>query len=227
MASKEGQACVGSYQDSDRGDRAAGKFGGADPANAPPVFISVGSFREKKAPQLTIAAFSHVHHALPAARLRMIGEGALLDECKNLANDLGVAGAITFLGVKDHAVVEEEMRQARCFVQHSVVARSGDSEGTPVAVLEAGATGLPVVSTLHAGIPDVVIEGQTGFLVAEHDVEGMAERMLRLAQDAELAGRWANRPESTSRIIFLWTGVWTNCGISLTAALRDRGIAPS
>lgn len=164
------------------------EFGGADPANAPPVFISVGSFREKKAPQLTIASFSRVHQIFPRARLRMIGDGVLLNECKNLARELGILDSITFLGVQNHSVVEEEMRQARCFVQHSVVAASGDSEGTPVAVLEAGATGLPVVSTRHAGIPDVVVEGQTGFLVEEHDVEGMAERMLRLAQDPVLAG---------------------------------------
>ncbi|MCU1266082.1 MAG: hypothetical protein JWM21_2400 [Acidobacteria bacterium] len=164
------------------------KFGGADPDNAPPVFIAVGSFREKKAPHLTITAFSQVHRAYPSARLRMIGEGALLSECRKLASDLGVSDAITFLGVQNHLVVEEEMRKARCFVQHSVVAASGDSEGTPVAVLEAGATGLPVVSTKHGGIPDVVIEGQTGFLVDECDVEGMAERMLRLARDPALAG---------------------------------------
>jgi colanic acid/amylovoran biosynthesis glycosyltransferase len=169
------------------------KFGGADPDNAPPVFIAVGSFREKKAPHLTIKAFALVHQAYPSTRLRMIGDGALLDECRQLASDLGVTEAITFLGVQNHLVVEAEMRKARCFVQHSVVAASGDSEGTPVAVLEAGATGLPVVSTKHGGIPDVVIEGETGFLVDEHDVSGMAERMLRLAQDPALAGRMGRK----------------------------------
>src|SRR5438132_3366189 len=81
------------------------------------------------------------------------------------------------------------MRRARCFVQHSIVAPSGDSEGTPVSILEAGATGLPVVSTRHAGIPDVVIEGETGFLVDEGDVHGMAEYMLRMIKEPELAGR--------------------------------------
>ena len=166
-----------------------GRFGGADPASSEPVFIAVGSFREKKAPHLTVAAFARVHRACPEARLRMIGEGVLLSKCVDLAKELGISDAVTFLGGQAHPVVEQEMRRARCFVQHSVVAQSGDSEGTPVAVLEAGATGLPVVSTLHAGIPDVVIEGETGFLVAEHDVEGMAERMLRLAQDPALAGR--------------------------------------
>ena len=84
---------------------------------------------------------------------------------------------------------EEEMRRVRCFVQHSVEAASGDCEGTPVAIIEAGATGLPVVATRHGGIPDVVIEGETGFLVDEHDVDGMAHCMLRLAEDPALAGR--------------------------------------
>lgn len=166
-----------------------GQFGGANPARAEPVFIAVGTFREKKGPHLTIAAFARVHQVCPEARLRMIGPGVLLDQCRELTKELGIAEAVTFLGAQAHSVVEQEMSRARCFVQHSVVAPSGDSEGTPVAVLEAGATGLPVVSTRHAGIPDVVIEGETGFLVAEHDVEGMAERMLRLAQDPALAAR--------------------------------------
>jgi len=65
-------------------------------------------------------------------------------------------------------------------------------EGTPVGVLEASAAGLPVVSTLHAGIPDVIINGVTGFLVKEHDVDGMAESMIKLLDEpakAEEMGR--------------------------------------
>jgi len=85
------------------------------------------------------------------------------------------------------------MQKARCFVQHSVVASSGDSEGTPVGILEAGASGLPVVSTRHGGIPDVVIEGETGFLVAENDVDGMAQRMVQMATSPDLAGMLGHR----------------------------------
>jgi glycosyltransferase involved in cell wall biosynthesis len=165
------------------------QFAGADPARADPVFIAVGRFREKKGPQLTIEAFARVHRVYPEARLRMIGEGALLDTCRQLTRELGIAEAVTFLEGQAHSVVEQELSRARCFVQHSVVAASGDSEGTPVAILEAGATGLPVVATRHGGIPDVVVDGQTGFLVDEHDVEGMAERMLCLAKDPALAKR--------------------------------------
>ena len=79
------------------------------------------------------------------------------------------------------------MLQARAFVQHSMTAPGGDSEGTPVAILEASAAGLPVVSTRHAGIPDVVVEGTTGFLVDEGDTDGMARHLVALADDPGLA----------------------------------------
>lgn len=163
-------------------------FSGAEPSIAPPLFLAVGRFVEKKAPQLTVKAFASVHKSVPEARLRMIGEGPLLDTCRDLAVELKVEDVVTFLGAQSSAVVQEEMRRARCFVQHSMEAANGDCEGTPVGILEAGASGLPVVSTRHAGIPDVIVEGETGFLVEEGDVDGMAETMLRLAQHPELAG---------------------------------------
>jgi glycosyltransferase involved in cell wall biosynthesis len=81
------------------------------------------------------------------------------------------------------------MRRARCFVQHSLRAADGDSEGTPVAILEASSCGLPVVSTLHAGIIEAVRDGESGFLVDEGDVDGMAAHMLRLVREPELAAK--------------------------------------
>src|SRR6266508_4239503 len=120
-----------------------------------------------------------------------------------------------------------EVRRARCFVQHSVEAPSGDSEGTPVSVLEAGASGLPVVSTRHAGIADAVAEDETGFLVDEHDVAGMASHMLRLATDPALAGklgRAARRriQESFSRDKSLGR-LWTIIESSIPDGLRQQG----
>jgi len=164
-------------------------FGGAQPGNAPPLFIAVGRFVEKKAPQITLRAFGQVYNKFPGAQLRMVGDGPLLEECKTLASSLGVASAVTFLGAQQHAAVQAEMRGARCFLQHSIEAASGDCEGTPLGILEAGASGLPVVATRHAGIPDVVIEGETGFLVDEQDVDGMAAHMLRLLEEPEMAAR--------------------------------------
>lgn len=182
------------------------------PGEAPPTFLAVGRFVEKKAPQLTIAAFASVHRTHPEARLRMIGGGAILGVCQDLAQGLGIAEAVTFLGVQPHEVVTEEMQRARAFVQHSVVASDGNSESMPNSILEASASGLPVVATRHAGIPETVVDGKTGFLVEERDVEGMARQMARLVSEPGLAaelGRAGRRriQESFSidrRIARLW-----------------------
>lgn len=165
------------------------RFHGANPSSNPPRFLAVGRFVDKKAPQMSIQAFKPVADQVPEARLVMIGDGALLDECRQLVSRLGLDNSVELLGGQPHTVVQEQMQGARCFVQHSVTAPSGDCEGTPNSVLEASASGLPVISTRHAGIPDVIVEHETGLLVDERDVEGMSEHMLRIAQDAELADR--------------------------------------
>jgi colanic acid/amylovoran biosynthesis glycosyltransferase len=158
------------------------------PEHAPATFLAVGRFVEKKAPLLTLAAFASVWRRYPDARLRMIGSGKLLEACRDLACGLGIGEAVEFVGTQPNDVVAAEMMRVRGFVQHSLVAADGNSEGMPVAILEAGASGLPVVSTRHAGIPEVVDDGTTGFLVDERDVEGMAERMERLLAEPALAG---------------------------------------
>jgi glycosyltransferase involved in cell wall biosynthesis len=178
------------------------RFGGADPENMPLHFIAVGRFTEKKAPHITLAAFARVVKEFPEAVLRMIGEGPLFESCKELAAQLGIAQSVIFLGGQEHQVIDGEMKNARCFVQHSVVAPSGDCEGTPVSIIEAGATGLPVVSTRHAGIPDVVIEGRTGFLVDEGDEVGMAHYMCQLARHASLAGIMGRAARDHIRVNF-------------------------
>jgi glycosyltransferase involved in cell wall biosynthesis len=164
-------------------------FSVADSMAAAPVFLAVGRFVEKKAPQRTLSAFAEVYRANPATRLRMIGDGPLLSSCRELARELGINRAVTFLGEQTSLVIQDEMRHARCFVQHSVEAGDGDCEGAPVAVIEAGASGLPVVATRHGGIPDIVLDEETGFLVNEHDARGMAAQMLRVITDAALAAR--------------------------------------
>ena len=165
------------------------RFGGGDPGLAPPLFVGVGRFVEKKAQHRTLEAFRLTLDAFPEARLVLAGDGVLLDPCRELARRLDLDGAVSFPGRLTHDRIAGLMRTARCFVQHSVRAPSGDSEGTPVAVLEAGATGLPVVATRHAGIRDVVLEEETGLLVDEHDVEAMAGAMTRVARDPGLAAR--------------------------------------
>ncbi len=159
----------------------------------PPRFLAVGRFVDKKAPHLTLLAFRQVAASQPEARLQMIGDGDLCEACKQLARSLGLGDKVEFLGPRAHAEVAAAMRQARAFVQHSVTTSWGDMEGTPVAVLEAGAAALPVVATRHAGLQEAVVHGKTGFLVAEGDVDGMAVHMLALARDPDLAAHLGRR----------------------------------
>jgi colanic acid/amylovoran biosynthesis glycosyltransferase len=165
------------------------RLGDRADANAPPVALAVGRFVEKKAPHLAILAFARAHLLHPESRLRMIGDGPLLGVCKDLVAALDLDHAVTFEGPQPHHYVREAMREVRCFVQHSVQAANGDCEGTPNAVIEAGASGLPCVVTRHAGIPDVVIDGETGILVGERDVAGMAAGLSRMFGDSALAER--------------------------------------
>lgn len=168
------------------------EFQGAHPALAGPTFLAVGRFVDKKGPLLTLFAFQRVLAVVPDARLIMIGDGYLLEAAKQVVAQLQIQAAVEFRGAVEHPEVRRTMQCTRAFVQHSVRAQDGDSEGTPVAILEASACGLPVVATRHAGIPDVVIDGQTGFLVNEGDVQGMADRMIHLAVNPELSASFGD-----------------------------------
>lgn len=157
-------------------------FGAIDPTRAGKTLLAVGRFVEKKAPHLTLLAFSEVLRSVPDAKLEMAGDGPLLGPCRWLAKALGISDAVLFHGAKSHEWVQAAMKRSRIFVQHSVEAFNGDSEGTPVAILEAQCCGLPVVATRHTGIADVVAEGHTGFLCEEGDYRTMASRMVHVLQ---------------------------------------------
>jgi len=158
-----------------------------DISNSPRNFLSVGRFVEKKSPASVVNAFKLVTEKFPDAKLWMVGQGPLFEETKALITKLGLNKSITLTGVLKTVQVKELMQQSRCFVQHSVTAANGDKEGTPVTILEAGSSGLAIVSTLHAGIKEAVINGETGYLVNEYDVEAMAYYMIKIADDVKLA----------------------------------------
>ena len=163
-------------------------FKAGNPALAAPVFLAVGRFVAKKGPLKTIRAFA----LQPIGELWMVGDGPLFEDARRLVQDLQLQARVRFLGVKTQPEVADLMRQVRVFVQHSLIAPDGDSEGNPVSVMEAQLSGLPVVATRHAGIPDVVLDGCTGLLVEEGDVQGMAAAMERLMADPGLAARFGS-----------------------------------
>jgi glycosyltransferase involved in cell wall biosynthesis len=149
--------------------------------------VAIGRFVDKKAPYYTIMAFKHVVKKYPSAQLKMAGQGVLMNTCSNLIKYLGLQSNIQLLGIVTPEEVAKLMQESYCFVQHSITADDGDQEGTPLAVLEAALSGLPVVSTYHAGIQDVIKHGETGLLCDEHDVDKMAENLIRIFDDVDYA----------------------------------------
>ncbi len=149
------------------------------------IFIFTGRFTAKKSPINTIKAFNIVLQKHPDAKLKMIGSGELFDKCVQLINELEINNSIELLGVKTPEEIIEQSRSAKIFVQHSMITPEGDSEGTPVALLEAASMGLPIVSTKHAGIKQAVIHNKTGYLVNEGDYEQMAKYMIELLESNE------------------------------------------
>lgn len=149
-------------------------------------FLAVGRFAVKKGPLYTIKAFSKIVEKHPEAKLIMAGsKGGLYPECVSLVIDLGLTDNIIFTGILTPKEVAKLMKESIAFVQHSIVAPNGDMEGTPVSIMEASASCLPIISTKHGGIKDVVIHNKTGLLVDEKDVDKMAEYMLGLYEDRE------------------------------------------
>tara|TARA_B100000446_G_C10247177_1_gene231779 strand:+ start:46 stop:513 length:468 start_codon:yes stop_codon:yes gene_type:complete len=106
----------------------------------------------------------------------MIGDGPLLTSCKALVKALKME-RVVFTGAIDHNEVLRHFENTSIFIQHSVTDENGNKEGTPVSVMEASAAGIPVVSTRHAGIPDVILDGETGLLVDEFDIDSMSQKI--------------------------------------------------
>tara|TARA_Y100000385_G_C12824911_1_gene521996 strand:- start:62 stop:718 length:657 start_codon:yes stop_codon:yes gene_type:complete len=149
--------------------------------------LSVGRFVDKKAPHLSVLAFKKVLDKIPGAKLVMAGNGLLIGVVKDIVKSIGISDSVSFIGEINQEQQRELLVSSSVFIQHSKVAIGGDSEGTPVAILEASAAGIPVVSTRHGGIVETVMDKQTGFLVDEGDIDEMANAIIKLLKDKDLA----------------------------------------
>lgn len=198
------------------------RFRPGDVSSSDPELLAVGRFVEKKAPYLTILAFARAASSHPEATLTMAGDGPLLDACRTLATALELDDRIDFLGSVSHERVRSLMKRSRAFVQHSLRPPSGDSEGNPVAVREAMASGLPVVATGHAGIKDSVVDGETGFLVAEHDWRSMADHMNQILENSSLAARLGEAGRSKAKDEFQTTDLINQLARVLKKVARNR-----
>lgn len=142
--------------------------------------ISVGRLVEKKGHLDTLRAFHRIAARHADLRLTIIGEGPLRLRLAGLIGEMRLQHQVSLLGAQPSARTLELMRDADAFVLCSRTAADGDKEGTPAALLEAQAIGLPCVATTHAGIPEMVPPENHTLLAPEGDVEGIVERLETL-----------------------------------------------
>jgi len=167
--------------------------------------LAVGRMIGKKAPLLTLAAFRRAREQEPALTLDFVGDGELFEDMRRQIAADGLAGSVTLHGSLPHARVLDLLGNVDIFLQHSRTdPETGDEEGLPVGILEAMAHTLPVVATRHAGIPEAVLEDRTGILVAEGDVDGMADAIVRLARDRALRDRMGRDARLRAHDHFSW-----------------------
>jgi len=162
------------------------------PADGKPVRILMcGRFVEKKGFEYGVQAFAEVLRTSNYnLELRIVGDGPLRPRVESLIRRLGISEKVVLLGYLDHVSYAEEIHQAHVLMAPSVTAHNGDSEGgAPTVLLEAQASGLPVLSTYHADIPFVVRDGCSGYLSRERDVFDLARKLQLLLNDSDTWGR--------------------------------------
>jgi colanic acid/amylovoran biosynthesis glycosyltransferase len=154
-------------------------------------FVSVARLVEKKGLEFAIRAVAHCRRTDPEIKMNLciVGDGPLLDKFRDIVGDLGLEETVRLDGSVSREQVKARLLAANAFVLPSITTESGDIEGIPVAISEAMATGLPVISTYHSGIPEIVEHGVTGLLVEEKDVHALADAMRCVARDRNLARR--------------------------------------
>lgn len=142
------------------------------------VILYVGRLAEKKGVTYLIRAMDMVN-----AKLVIVGTGPLEEELKRQAAQS--KADITFFGKKPHSEIKIILASADVFVAPSITAKDGDEEGLPVSIMEAMASGIPVVASNSGGIADLIVDGENGILSEEKDIDGIAENINRLLANKE------------------------------------------
>jgi glycosyltransferase involved in cell wall biosynthesis len=155
-----------------------GRFS-AEPEPVPGRIVALGRLARQKRPDLAVLAFAKLRAKHPDASLHFVGDGPLRKEVEELVVSLGLQGSVNLLGLRDD--VPAILKRATCLLLAS------DYEGCPYSVLEAMAASVPVVATRVGGVPELVVDGVTGSLVAPDNDQALAGALSELLATPELA----------------------------------------
>ncbi len=144
---------------------------------------------DKKGVASAISAFAIFAKKFPSAEFFIAGKGPLQEELETLAQQLGVAGKVHFVGFLGQRALRDFYARGHMFIHPSETPPDENQEGVPNSILEAMATGLPVIATRHGGIPEAVTDEVNGFLSEERDAESLARSMIALASSPDAYAR--------------------------------------
>jgi glycosyltransferase involved in cell wall biosynthesis len=151
--------------------------------------VMIGRFVEKKGFEYGLAAFAEVAREQPSLQLTLVGDGDRGPALHRLAAALGVTDRVTFTGPLPPDRVAALLAQSHVLLAPSVVDREGNRESGLIVVKEASASGAVPSGTLHGGIPEIIDDGETGYLVPERDTAAIADRLRLLVRNPGLRDR--------------------------------------
>jgi glycosyltransferase involved in cell wall biosynthesis len=158
---------------------------------AEPLVVMVGRFVLKKGLVYGVRAFAEVRRRLGRGRLVVVGDGELRRVIEATIRDERVQAEVTLAGSLPHAEVAALLARADVLLAPSVTTVNGDRESGNIAIKEASASGAVPIGTWHGGLPEIIENGRTGYLVPERDVAALAGRLETLLTDAGLRARMA------------------------------------
>jgi colanic acid/amylovoran biosynthesis glycosyltransferase len=156
------------------------------PTSGPVRALCVASLQEYKGHRVLLDALA-ARPELAELELDLIGDGVLREELRDRARELDIADRVHFLGPRTESEVRDALARADVFVLPSIVAADGQTEGLPVALMEALACGVPAVSTTLSGIPEIIRPGVTGLLAAPGDPQALADALVSTLADPDAA----------------------------------------
>lgn len=148
--------------------------------------VTVCRLVEQKGLEYAVRAIAEVSRTFPTIKFTIVGDGPLRQPLVRLSQALGIDGIVMFVGPQSQDKVHKLLAKSHIFLAPSVTASDGLMEGIPVAIMEAMAAGLPVVSTRHSGIPELIEHNVSGMLADERDVGGLVDGLIRLIGNPSL-----------------------------------------
>jgi colanic acid/amylovoran biosynthesis glycosyltransferase len=161
------------------------------PAEGPLRLVTVARLIDKKGVEYAIRAVAAYAEQGGEVEYTIIGDGPLAPALSRMVRELGMESHIRLTGAMERPGVFATLNRSHVLLAPSVTSADGNQEGIPVAIMEGMATGIPVISTYHTGIPELVEDGVTGMLVPERDPAAIVASLTRLADDPEMYVRVA------------------------------------